>query len=88
MHIPLDDLEVHLQPRQACDNTPTSRNCWGNFSIDTNYYDISPDTGRTVEYWLSVQQGPCAPDGVVRTCMTFNGTVPGPTIIADWVTRN
>jgi len=84
LHIPLHDLEAHLQPRQACENTPTSRNCWGNFSIDTNYYDVTPDTGRTVEYWLSVQQGPCAPDGVARTCMTFNGTVPGPTIIADW----
>ncbi|KAK3370939.1 multicopper oxidase-domain-containing protein [Lasiosphaeria ovina] len=71
-------------PRQACENTPTSRNCWGDFSIDTNYYDVVPDTGRTVEYWLSVQQGPCTPDGYQRTCMTFNGTVPGPTIIADW----
>ncbi|KAK3314568.1 Cupredoxin [Apodospora peruviana] len=91
LNIPLQDLATletletrEVQPRQACENTPTSRQCWGNFSIDTNYYDVVPDTGKTVEYWLSVQQGPCSPDGYVRTCMTFNGTVPGPTIIADW----
>ncbi|KAM7189733.1 laccase-2 [Rhypophila sp. PSN 637] len=79
---PLPDR--NLRPRQSCENTPTSRNCWGDFSIDTNYYDVTPNTGRTVEYWLSVQQGPCAPDGVQRTCMTFNGTIPGPTLFADW----
>ncbi|KAK4161874.1 laccase-2 [Cladorrhinum sp. PSN259] len=74
-----------LLPRQSpCENTPTSRNCWGNYSTSTNYYDVTPDTGRTREIWLSVQEGPCAPDGYQRTCMTFNGTVPGPTIIADW----
>ncbi|KAK0734746.1 laccase precursor [Lasiosphaeria miniovina] len=73
-----------LQPRQSCDNTATSRSCWGDYSIDTNYYDETPDTGNTVEYWLSVEEGLCSPDGYQRTCMTFNGTVPGPTIFADW----
>lgn len=74
-----------IQPRQSpCENTPTSRNCWGNYSIDTNYYDVTPDTGVTREYWLSAVEGPCAPDGYNRTCMTFNGTMPGPTIFADW----
>lgn len=38
----LDDLEADLSPRQsteaACENTATSRSCWGNYSIDTNYY--------------------------------------------------
>ncbi|KAK0625459.1 laccase 2 [Bombardia bombarda] len=85
LSIPYHSLETSLQPRQSnCENGPDSRNCWGNFSIDTNYYDVTPDTGNTVEYWLSIEEGDCAPDGYQRTCMTFNGTVPGPTIIADW----
>ncbi|KAK0612001.1 multicopper oxidase-domain-containing protein [Immersiella caudata] len=76
--------EPTLKPRQACENTPTSRQCWGEYSLDTNYYEVTPDTGRTVEYWLSAEEHPCAPDGYSRTCMTFNGTIPGPTIIANW----
>lgn len=76
----LPDHESSLKPRQSCENTATSRSCWGNYSIDTNYYEEVPDTGVTREYWLSVEQGSCAPDGVERTCMTFNGTAPGPTI--------
>jgi len=77
-----------LRPRQSnnsnCENTATSRSCWGNFSIDTNFYDDGPDTGVTREYWLSVVNVTCAPDGYQRTCLTFNGTIPGPAIIADW----
>lgn len=81
--------EFHLMPRQedSCENTATSRSCWGDYNIDTNYYTTIPDTGVTREYWLSVEGVDCAPDGVQRTCMTFNGTVPGPTIIADWGDR-
>lgn len=37
----------------ACEHTATSRNCWGNYSIDTDYYDITPDTGVTREVCLS-----------------------------------
>ncbi|KAK4220959.1 multicopper oxidase-domain-containing protein [Podospora fimiseda] len=84
LSIPLNNLIPSLHPRQSCENTPTSRNCWGEFSTSTNYYDVTPTTNVTREYWLSVQQGPCAPDGHQRTCMTFNGTIPGPTLIADW----
>ncbi|TPX12651.1 uncharacterized protein E0L32_000828 [Thyridium curvatum] len=73
-----------VKPRQSCQNTPTSRQCWGEYSIDTNWYDKAPDTGVTREYWLSVERGSCAPDGYQRTCMTFNGTVPGPAITANW----
>lgn len=76
-----------LQPRQtaACENTPDARNCWGEYNIDTNYYDVFPETtGPAKEFWLSVEEGPCSLDGFERSCMTFNGTVPGPTIIADW----
>lgn len=73
-----------LQPRQGCDNTPTSRECWGEYSIDTDWYEVLPDTGVFREYWLSVENTTCAPDGYERYCQTFNGTVPGPTLFADW----
>ena len=38
-----------IAERQACENTPTSRGCWGEYSIDTDYYSIVPDTGVTRE---------------------------------------
>ena len=25
---------------QTCENTPTSRHCWGEYSIHTNYYTL------------------------------------------------
>lgn len=96
--IRLDEhAENVLRPRQntstGCENTASSRSCWGEYDIDTNYYTTLPDTGVTREYWLSVESGNCAPDGVDTTCMTFNGTVPGPTIFvsclvqqARWIT--
>ena len=69
---------------QLCQNTPTSRNCWGQYDIDTNYYTTFPDTGNTVEVWLSAEESICNQDGYERSCMTFNGTMPGPPIIANW----
>lgn len=76
--------ELKSGTRQPCQHGPTSRDCWGKYSIDTNYYDVIPHTGVTREYWLSVVRVDCAPDGYERTCLTFNGTLPGPPIIADW----
>jgi len=67
-----------------CENGPTSRSCWGKYNINTNWYDEFPSTGVIREYWLSVENTTCAPDGYERGCLTFNGTVPGPAIIADW----
>ncbi|KAK3299649.1 putative extracellular dihydrogeodin oxidase/laccase [Chaetomium fimeti] len=74
----------HHHPGKWCDNSPTSRNCWGNYSIDTDYYATIPHTGKTVEVWLSAQEGICNQDGYNRPCMTFNGTIPGPLITANW----
>ncbi|TVY83578.1 Laccase-2 [Lachnellula suecica] len=68
----------------SCENTATSRSCWGDYSIDTDFYEVTPDTGVTREYWLSVENTTLSPDGYTRFALTFNGTVPGPTIIADW----
>ncbi|TVY92286.1 Laccase [Lachnellula willkommii] len=82
----VSDLVSDLVPRQnaSCQNTATSRSCWGEYSVDTDYYSVTPDTGVTREYWLSVENTTVSPDGYSRFALTFNGTVPGPTIIADW----
>lgn len=69
---------------RGCLNTPTSRQCWGNYDINTNYYDTIFHTGRTVTYWLNLEEIDCAPDGYKRKCIAANGTVPGPPIIANW----
>jgi len=68
---------------EECQNTPTSRQCWGKYNIDTDYYKVVPEGGLS-EHWLVAEEGPCAPDGFQRTCMMFNGTIPGPTITANW----
>lgn len=77
-------LRPFQQPLQVCPNTPTSRSCWGQYSTDTNYYTTYPETGDTVEIWLSAEESTCNPDGYERSCMTFNGTMPGPPIVANW----
>ncbi|XP_044716387.1 multicopper oxidase domain-containing protein [Hirsutella rhossiliensis] len=70
----------------ACSgNTATTRSEWcGSFSIDTDYTSQAPDTGVTREYWLDISDVIIAPDGVPRTAMAVNGSMPGPTIFADW----
>ncbi|KAF2996178.1 hypothetical protein G7054_g1114 [Neopestalotiopsis clavispora] len=81
-----EDLGLSLEPRQTvCENSATARSCWSDgFDINTDFYLETPETGVTREYWLSIESANCAPDGVDRTCMTFNGTVPGPLITGDW----
>jgi len=32
-----------------CVNSPTNRQCWGDYDINTNYYQVIPDTGVTRE---------------------------------------
>lgn len=77
-------VDHQVKPRASCENTATSRSCWGDYSVDTDYDTITPDTGVTKEYWLNVEEGPCSPDGIeVSTCITFNGTIPGPAIIVS-----
>ncbi|EHK98308.1 putative Laccase-2 [Glarea lozoyensis 74030] len=70
--------------RQACENSPTSRSCWGEYDIDTDFYTTFPNTGVIREYWLSIENNTIAPDGYTRQVLSFNGTVPGPAITADW----
>ena len=68
----------------GCQNGPNSRQCWGEYDINTNYYDTVFYTNVTREYWLNLEEIDCAPDGYQRKCLTANGTMPGPAITADW----
>lgn len=49
-----------------------------------NLSKVVPDTGVTREYWLELTDVTVAPDGVSRSAMAVNGTIPGPTLFADW----
>lgn len=71
-------------PISSCANSASDRSCWGEFDISTNYYDLVPDTGVTREYWFNVENTTAAPDGIERIVLAVNGSIPGPTIIADW----
>ena len=74
-----------LFPRTSCSgNTATTRSEWCDYSIDTDYTTQAPDTGVTREYWLELTDVTVAPDGVSRSAMAVNGTIPGPTLFADW----
>ncbi|CAJ2508541.1 Uu.00g135670.m01.CDS01 [Anthostomella pinea] len=62
-----------------------SPQCWDrHHSLETNWYDSIPDTGVTREYWLEIQNGTAAIDGVERVVLIVNGSVPAPTIFANW----
>ncbi|KAI0396002.1 Cupredoxin [Xylariaceae sp. FL0594] len=67
-----------------CENTPTSRRCWGNNDIDTDPTFFWPDTGVTRHYDFNVGYATLAPDGVEKQMMVVNGQYPGPTIEANW----
>ncbi|CAK4031162.1 multicopper oxidase [Lecanosticta acicola] len=80
-----------LLPRQddsstgSCSgNTASDRSVWCDYDLSTNYYDEVPDTGVTREYWFDITNSTLAPNGVDRIVLSVNGSVPGPTIIADW----
>lgn len=68
----------------SCANSALDRSCWGDYDISTNYYDFVPDTGVTREYWFNIENTTAAPDGIERIVLAVNGSIPGPTIIADW----
>ncbi|KAJ5635585.1 CAZyme family AA1 [Penicillium longicatenatum] len=65
-------------------NTPKNRSVWCDYNVNTDYENVVPDTGVTREYWFDIKQVVLAPDGVPRPVWTVNGTLPGPTLIANW----
>ncbi|OHE99327.1 multicopper oxidase [Colletotrichum orchidophilum] len=80
-----DGPEAQLFPRAACDgNTASTRSEWCDYSISTDYTTEAPDTGVTREYYLELTDVTVAPDGVSRSAMAVNGSIPGPTLFADW----
>ncbi|KAG0642458.1 Cupredoxin [Tuber brumale] len=79
-------LPSEIRARQyGCRHSPQSRYCWdATTDISTDYSTTWPNTGVTREYWLTLKNVTLAPDGYPRTMLTFNGSYPGPPIIADW----
>lgn len=65
-------------------NSAANRAVWCEYDINTDFYTEVPETGVTREYWLELVNTTAAPDGVPRNVLTVNGTVPGPTLYADW----
>ncbi|KAK1764472.1 laccase [Phialemonium atrogriseum] len=82
---------AELVKRAPTCNTPSNRACWTTgFDINTDYLEKTPLTGKTVTYTLVVTEidNWKGPDGVVKKkAMLINGTLPGPTIVADWGDR-
>jgi hypothetical protein len=79
------DLISRQDATKGCTfNSATAPNCWGNYSLSTNWYKDAPDTGVTREYWFELVNKTLAPDGVPRMVLTVNGSIPGPTITANW----
>ncbi|KAJ1566436.1 Lactose Permease, partial [Cladochytrium tenue] len=71
-------------PSNYCLNTASSRSCWGEYNLTTNYYSTTPSTGVTRVFYLTLQRLQLSPDGFQRTVVAFNGTIPGPTLYAQW----
>ncbi|PQK16678.1 hypothetical protein BB8028_0006g09970 [Beauveria bassiana] len=69
---------------ENCKHGPNSRGCWGDYSINTNYYNQAPDTGVTREYWFVVENITMAPDGYEQHVLAINRSIPGPLIEANW----
>nr|AHZ58327.1 laccase [Auricularia auricula-judae] len=72
------------QTKPGCTNAQ-SRLCWdGKFDINTNYYTSGPRTGKKRVYYWELRNTTLSPDGTPRLALAINGTMPGPTLIADW----
>ncbi|KAK3693024.1 multicopper oxidase [Podospora appendiculata] len=59
--------------------------CWqGTYNLNTNYYTDTPPSGGISEHWFNLSGLVLAPDGVSRPVLAINGSIPGPTIVANW----
>jgi hypothetical protein len=68
----------------SCFNSSTNPTCWDvDFNITTDYHTKIPE-GKEVPVWLELSEITLAPDGVSRTVIAFNGSIPGPKIEANW----
>lgn len=81
----LPALSPLVSKRAACaGNTATTRSEWCDYSLETDYSIVTPDTGVTREYWFELTDVTVSPDGYKRSAIAINGSIPGPTIVADW----
>ncbi|KAF2087923.1 multicopper oxidase [Saccharata proteae CBS 121410] len=79
------DSALTLEKRAACSgNDASDRSVWCDYDTSTDYYNEVVDTGETVEYWFDLTNTTAAPDGVSRNVLLINGSLPGPTIEANW----
>ncbi|KAF1732860.1 Laccase-2 [Beauveria bassiana] len=81
---PSVEAEIASIDHDNCEHGPNSRGCWGDYSINTNYYEQAPDTGVTREYWFVVENITMAPDGYEQHVLAINRSIPGPLIEANW----
>jgi hypothetical protein len=69
----------------TCTHGPTSRGCWSSgLSVNTDFDQKWPVTGRTFFYDFEITNTTMAPDGFSRPVFAVNGQYPGPTIFANW----
>ncbi|CAG8187589.1 unnamed protein product [Penicillium olsonii] len=69
----------------ACSgNTATTRSEWCDYDINTDYTTTVPQTNVTREYYFNLEHLTVAPDGRSRSAIAINGSIPGPTIEANW----
>lgn len=111
------DISAPLHTRdEYCENSATSRTCWGDYSASDDWYTTIFDTGDIKEYWLVARNSTLAPDvrvppllaslssnqstgirtmdpklqvstifsDLLQTNRDHSGTIPGPTITANW----
>ncbi|KAF3021461.1 hypothetical protein E8E14_008956 [Neopestalotiopsis sp. 37M] len=74
---PQQDVDIRSQSsHQQCQfDSKNSPQCWGEWSLSTDWYKSAPNTGVIREYWFNVSQHYAAPDGVQRLVMTINGLI-------------
>ncbi|KAJ5527875.1 hypothetical protein N7513_012034 [Penicillium frequentans] len=70
---------------KACSgNTASTRSEWCQYDINTDYTTVIPETNVTREYYFNLEKVTVSPDGRSRMALAINGSVPGPTIEANW----
>ena len=74
-----------LEKRASCTgNTASTRTQWCDYDVTTDYENEVVDTGVTRDIYWELSSVTVAPDGVERQAQAINGSIPGPTIYADW----
>lgn len=57
---------------------------WCGYTIHDDWYEVTPKTCKTREYWWTLTAESVSPDGVPRLGMLVNGQLPGPKVEANW----